>query len=322
MRLLDQTIIRDSCDYSFGDQSGEGFVTNWHMKMANINNQEFLNIYETAKSWGKKYITLFIDNVRLYKRPGIKYTAMEREIPEVKDIKDRRVAQLCEHDLLDLCSKSPDMKFVIFSGFEDTPIDEEIFDKIPSNVLAIFASNAISFGGKVHPIPYGLQRKLNNSDQRHEIVNSFLTNTNDAHRLLYINHSTNSNKTDRCGITDLFYDKNFATVETKKLDHYDYFNEIKKHRFMICPPGNAIGCDCHRDWEVLYMRRVPIVLDSPYLRTIFDGLPVLFVKSWNEITENLLLSNNNLYEQAKNMDMKLLDQDYRLNDYISKILSS
>jgi hypothetical protein len=314
MTLLDQTIIRDFCDYSFGDQSGEGCVHNWHMKPANINNHEFINAYNLAKANGKKFMTLFIDNIRLYKRNNVKYTAMENELPHVKLIKDNRVKQLFQNnDLLELCSILSDMNFVIFSGFEDTPLDDEIHNKIPDNVLGIHASNALSFGGKVHPMPYGLQRKLNHTDIRHEIIESMLAVDVEPNNLLYINHSLSSNFAERNGVNNLFKDKSFAYIENTKLDYQQYFLQIKNHKFMICASGNAIGCDCHRDWEVLYMKRVPIVIDSNYLRNVFDGLPVLFVKDWNDITEELLLNNNDLFERAKNIDSELLDQNQRLS---------
>jgi hypothetical protein len=40
------------------------------------------------------------------------------------------------------------------------------------------------------------------------------------------------------------------------LDYNSFLTKIKKHKFMICPMGNA---DCHRNWEVLYLGRVPIM---------------------------------------------------------------
>ena len=40
------------------------------------------------------------------------------------------------------------------------------------------------------------------------------------------------------------------------------------------------------------MKRVPIVKDSEYLREIFDGFPVLFVKDFCDITEDLLKEND------------------------------
>jgi hypothetical protein len=76
---------------------------------------------------------------------------------------------------------------------------------------------------------------------------------------------------------------------------------------MICPEGNAIGCDCHRDWEVIYMKRVPIVEDSEYLRKIFEGIPVLFVKTFLEVTEDLLINNDYLFDEMQKFDLSKLD---------------
>ena len=130
-------------------------------------------------------MTLFIDNIRLYNRDGIKYTKIELSNEVSKQYKDKRVKDLENNDLLKLCSTIPNLNFIIFTGFEDTPIDDEIFDKIPENVLAIYASNCQSFGGKVIPIPYGLQRKLHPYDSRQEILSSKLNSEVRPNKLLY-----------------------------------------------------------------------------------------------------------------------------------------
>jgi hypothetical protein len=70
---------------------------------------------------------------------------------------------------------------------------------------------------------------------------------------------------------------------------------------MICPVGNAI--DCHRNWEVLYMRRVPIMTRDPYLQKLFENYPVLFVDKYSDITEELLLANDHLFQKAQTMDL-------------------
>ena len=76
MNLLDPTYFHTNCDYSFGDQSGyqNGIVT---IKNANVENFEFLSKVQDVINSGKNYMTLFIDNIRLYKRDNIKYTAKE-----------------------------------------------------------------------------------------------------------------------------------------------------------------------------------------------------------------------------------------------------
>ena len=81
-------------------------------------------------------------------------------------------------------------------------------------------------------------------------------------------------------------------------------SNICQHKFMICPRGNAI--DCHRNWEVLYLRRVPIMKRYPYLEELYKDYPVLWVDKYSDITEELLLDNNHLYEQAQEMDLSLL----------------
>ena len=253
MVLLDPTYIRDNVDYSFGDQSGS-HLSCGYMKAANLSNLEFLNKYNQFKENKKKIMTLFIDNIRLYHR-NAKLTNSELINEESKKFKLFRLEQLKNEDLLKLCAQLNDMNFIIFTGFEDTPIDDEIFDKIPSNVLGIYASNCISFGGKVHPIPYGIQRKLFPSDYRHEVlIKNIDTELNlELENLLYINHSVGVNNK-RIEINEKFKKEDYVTIESpigiEPIHYQNYLTAIKKHKFMLCCDGNAIGCECsYRDWE-------------------------------------------------------------------------
>jgi hypothetical protein len=84
-----------------------------------------------------------------------------------------------------------------------------------------------------------------------------------------------------------------------------FLYEIQNHKFMICPAGH--GMDCHRNWESLYLRRVPIMKNNPYFHKLMKGFPVLWVNDWSEVTKTLLNINNHLYEQALKMDLKSLD---------------
>jgi len=70
---------------------------------------------------------------------------------------------------------------------------------------------------------------------------------------------------------------------------------------MICPRGNAI--DCHRNWEVLYMRRVPVMKRHPYLEELFKDYPVLFVDKYSQVTEDLLIENDHLFQKAQEMSL-------------------
>ena len=160
MELIEGIAVSELCDYSFGDQSGQwGNIPTSFMVDANLNNLDFATkVFEIKKE--RDYMTLFIDNIRLYKR----------DIKDVKPEDKAYVDSLMEKsDLLKLCAAFPDMRFIIFTNLEDTPTDEYIFDAIPENVLCISAVNAIAHGGKVVPAPYGVQRRMNESDDRVDV---------------------------------------------------------------------------------------------------------------------------------------------------------
>ncbi len=322
--LLDPTYISENCDYSFGDQSGHQHRL-CVMKDANPSNFEFRNKVQEIKNSGRSYMTLFIDNIRLYNRTGIKYTSLEMVNEQFKKFKDDAVESLfAKNDLLKLCALFPYMRFIIFTGFEDTPIDDEIFDKIPDNVISIYPSNAISFGGKVHPIPYGIQRKLSPWDNRHEILLKMVNDDTQPINLLYCNHSVGVNP-ERVRINELLKEKDWVTIKSPiSIDDENYtryLKEIKSHKFVLCPDGNAIGCECHRDWEVLYMRRVPVVKRTKYLTNMFEGIPVLFIDDYSDISKDLLIQNNHLYESMQSLDMNRLDMKFIYDNCVKKSLS-
>ena len=197
------------------------------------------------------------------------------------------------------------MKFIIFTNLEDTPIDEDIFDAIPDNVLCISAINAIEYGGKVVPAPYGIQRRMTPQDDHIERLQSAMktsVNASEA-KLLYVNHNDNSHP-ERLGIKDLFRDEYWANVDEKRVDYYHFLLNLANHKFIACPRGNAI--DCHRNWEVLYMRRVPVMKRHEYLEELYKDYPVLFVDKYSDISKDLLLENEHLFQQAQEMDLTRL----------------
>ena len=295
MKLIEGVALSELCDYSFGDQSGQwGSIYTSFMKDANFLNTEFATkVFEVMQE--RDHMTVFIDNIRLYKR----------NIPSTKpqDL-DYVNALMARSDLLDLCSNFSQMKFIIFTNLEDTPIDDFIVNKIPSNVVCISAVNAITHGDKVIPAPYGVQRRMNQSDDRIEkLIDSMEYVPSNPRGLLYVSHNESSNP-ERRGIKSLFYDKDWAEVNEQRVPYNIFLYNLAASKFMICPKGNAI--DCHRNWEVLYMRRVPVMRRHPYLVELYKDYPVLFVDKYSDVTEELLLANNHLFEQAQTMDLSNL----------------
>ena len=292
MELIEGVALSKLCDYSFGDQSGQwGNIYTSFMKDANFLNTEFATkVFEVMQT--RDHMTVFIDNIRLYKR----------QIESVKPEDERYVnALMARSDLLDLCGNFPQMKFIIFTNLEDTPIDDFILNKIPENVACISAVNAITHNDKVIPAPYGVQRRMNPSDDRIEQLTQYMEHVPSKPRnLLYVSHNESSN-VKRMGIKSLFYDKDWAEVNEQRVPYNIFLYNLSGSKFMICPIGNAI--DCHRNWEVLYMRRVPIMKRDPYLQKLFENYPVLFVDKYSDVTEELLIANDHLFQKAQTMDL-------------------
>lgn len=86
------------------------------------------------------------------------------------------------------------------------------------------------------------------------------------------------------------------------LETSNYFDSLKKYKFIISPEGN--GIDCHRHYESLIYGCIPIVEDNPLLREKYKDLPILFTNDYSEITEKYLnekyeIMLNQLYDFSK-----------------------
>jgi hypothetical protein len=304
IKLLENEELQRMVDYSFGDHSGVlGGVPNAYMKKANILNQEFLDAVKNHKG---EVMTLFIDNIR------ISY----RELPysdwmHLKPIstQDREwLSRFEDDDLLLLCwLLRKQKKFIIFTAFEDTPLDETVVARIPENVISINAANAVVFGDKVKPFPHGIERQMYLGYDHHDILQEYIDIKTEPSKLLFVAHRTDTGN--RTSIGELFKDKEWATVT--HLPYEQYLSEMKNHKFVLCPSGN--GIESARNWETLYMKRVPVFKDHPYLREMFKDYPCLFVRDFSEVTETLLKDFDHLYDDAQTMDMEKLSLDYWYN---------
>lgn len=79
--------------------------------------------------------------------------------------------------------------------------------------------------------------------------------------------------------------KDLIYYENTPVTRLTTWNRQLKFAFVICPHGG--GLDCHRNWEALCLGCIPIVKTSP-IDSLYNGLPVLIVDDWQNITIDLL----------------------------------
>jgi hypothetical protein len=74
--------------------------------------------------------------------------------------------------------------------------------------------------------------------------------------------------------------KKFVKIITKKVPLNHYLNLWDNSKYVISPRGN--GLDCHRTWEALARGCIVVTMKDMSL-DLFEGMPVIYVSSWNEI---------------------------------------
>lgn len=79
--------------------------------------------------------------------------------------------------------------------------------------------------------------------------------------------------------------KSLMTLDLVAKPRSDVWTAMTQHAFVLSPYGN--GLDCHRTWEALALSAIPII-KGRHFDAMFEGLPVLIVDSWTEVTQNLL----------------------------------
>ena len=212
--------------------------------------------------------------------------------------------------------------FVLVTGDADTTIPNDI-DFVTSQILkhpmllCWFAQNCIEPSEKFKQIPIGLDfhtltssikpswdLNINNvrpsieelrtiSQQEEDIKNILNENIINREIKCYANFHFNMTTRYMLDRKDALESipSELVYYENTPLKRVECWKNMAKYKFVISPHGN--GLDCHRTWEALALGCFPIIKSSE-LDDMFQGLPVIIVSSWNEITQDFLDKYKNL----------------------------
>jgi hypothetical protein len=151
-------------------------------------------------------------------------------------------------------------------------------------LIVWFAQNVENFSHpKLHPLPIGIanRRWEHGNPSVFDEVRSRLFSKEIP---LYMNFTVQNCFSERLGIYNRFINEPFCVAApTKRME--EYLADLAKSCFVLSPRGN--GLDCHRTWEALYLRAIPIVRTSS-IDSLFEGLPVIIIEDWKEVTESFL----------------------------------
>ena len=138
-----------------------------------------------------------------------------------------------------------------------------------------------------------------NQDKQNQIYVNFNVSTNPRARHDCLNKISDQyplqNKSNYPNAASIQDHDNFVESTQK-----DYLRDIAKSYFTVSPIGN--GLDCHKTWEAIYMKSIPIVTRWHGVEEFKKlGIPILIIDDWSEL-KNLKLSEdlyNNLWGDFK-----------------------
>ena len=206
---------------------------------------------------------------------------------------------------VDLYSMLEKMKnpFSLVLHCNDSPVEKEDlrYFNIP-NCKKIYAQNVLVKDDRVIPLPIG----LGNSCWPYGDLGTFesieipCTKTKE----IFFNFTVEGGCRDvkrpdcfkRC--------KELGLVWSELTNQLEYLNKLKDHKFIISPEGN--GVDCHRTWEALYLKTIPIVDRSLVTEYFSQYFPMVLVNDWNTFSLDEL---KGVYENADWSNSYLLDFD-------------
>lgn len=234
------------------------------------------------------------------------------------ELSNRQNINFCKTDYLDLFTNKNINIFITHNS--DYHINKERFD-IGPKCEKWFCQNKDFENENLIGIPIGLENtqhiineksfnglfSSNPKDalQKSMFIDSLAKKFIDHDELVYLNFSIKTNVEQRKPIYDKFDKKTWVTNK-KNLSWQEYYWDLATHKFTISPPGN--GVDCHRIWESLYLRTIPIVFDSIHVRE-FKELPILIIKNWDDINYNFLLDKYEEFKEKK-FDLSKIKMSY------------
>ena len=147
------------------------------------------------------------------------------------------------------------------------------------NCKKIYSQNVITYDNRVIPLPIGLSNSCwewGNLD----IWDKVLQEDIDKDNFIYFNFEIDGGCRDekRPDCYESISKQNILWQSNK--DMYTYVRNLKSYKFNISPQGN--GIDCHRTWEALYLKTIPIVDRNATTEHFSKWFPMVLVDDWKE----------------------------------------
>ncbi len=208
---------------------------------------------------------------------------------------------------------------ILVTGNSDFPIDSNYFAKLPANVYKWYAQNASFVNEKIIPIPLGIENfdfalrrghgfKYSRAEEKIDLLSreSGITPT----KFIYANFSISTNTAYRQTVYDFVKNIPHVDLEDPVLTISEFFNKILDYKMILCPIGN--GIDTHRLWEVLYLKRIPIIIKIKECKIyeLYAQYPIIILNDIDELKNVSYLEELYIIAINKQFNIDLLNHSY------------
>lgn len=218
------------------------------------------------------------------------------------------------HEFLERFGSELTSDHVLITGNSDDHVTEKLIEKHKPKFKVWFCQNKDYINPKLRTIPIGLA----NSQWEHgnqEMIKGVRDENIEKDLLVYKNFDLGTAPIPRHECNNITRDNGIPMYMNRS--NKEYWRMLARSAFAISPRGN--GIDCHRIWECLYLRTVPVLIDHPCFSD-FKHLPILFINDWNEVTIDFLREQYGKFKDMFNEPIKELDIKYwedEIRSYVS-----
>ncbi len=189
----------------------------------------------------------------------------------------------CESDHVEQFMKMelerPGKEFVLVSGNGDINFEKSIMEIAPKNMKHWYGQNILFKNERVTPFPIGLENRYYENSGNVRLIEKINACVSRKELSIFAAFNTDTNKQERLPAMAAAQQNELCKVSLKRIPVADFQLQMASCKFTMSPPGN--GFDCHRTWEAMYYRSVPIVKRSAWSEYYISlDLPMLAVSDW------------------------------------------
>lgn len=178
-------------------------------------------------------------------------------------------------------TQKQDRDYILFTHNGDYPIDSNFLKYMDDpHLLKWYGQNVMTTHPKLVSIPIGIANEIwphGNEKIFNEVIHENLP----KNRLVYVNFNIRTNLHERFKCMTQI-EKNGLSMSSN-VPFKEYLRELSQSYFVISPNGN--GIDCHKTWEALYVRTIPIVTKSINVE-FYRNYPIIVLDSWSKFNAN------------------------------------